>query len=427
MKSYCDRVKFYENATEITFRNGSIEKNHLRASVVGIRACVDGCWYIESYQDASRINKVDLNRVYQEALSKALAIAKRNPRVCPGIVEVNNYQGTFTLGKPDFDENSVEDIVVNYCEEVQAYGVTRCEITILFRDIHRVIESIHGERAEERKFVYEVTAALSIKSLNGRIGFGSKQVHVVAGIVPLEKAVEFVVGEALNRARASLQSKALNPLYVGKYPIVLDPEACSALFHEISHALDAEAMLTIAKGSRIGSPELEVYDDPLTPYSPAARAFDDEGVASKRRMLIEGGVVVDHHHTRKTAYLYGSDPGSAYGLFRPPQAFHTQLVVKEGDWKRSEILEETKKGFAVYGIVMAVLERGYIRLMPEYARRIEGGEEKDFIYVRAVKIPLNRIKTIDAISREQMVRTSIENDRIIAEVSPYIRIEGFVE
>jgi len=75
---------------------------------------------------------------------------------------------------------------------------------------------------------------------------------------------------------------------------------------------------------------------------------------------------------------------------------------------------------------MATLEEGYVRIVPQYSYVIEDGEIKEAIRIREVKIPLAAFRTVSAISKSQKLRVSIEKEWLVAEMSPRIRLEGYV-
>ena len=174
-------------------------------------------------------------------------------------------------------------------------------------------------------------------------------------------------------------------------------------------------------------------DDPLLELSPAKRLFDDEGVSSRAKELVVEGVVKELLHTRASAGKalrvgFNATPGQARGLFHPPKAMHSTLVIAPGDWRLKEIIEETRKGIYVKGLIRAELYEGVVSVIPENAWLIERGEVRDPILLRRIKIPLIKgLRSVDAISRSLKLRHSYEKGHIVAEVSPAIRILGYVE
>ncbi|MEM1917062.1 MAG: hypothetical protein QXU00_07265, partial [Ignisphaera sp.] len=69
----------------------------------------------------------------------------------------------------------------------------------------------------------------------------------------------------------------------------------------------------------------------------------------------------------------------------------------------------------------------YIRFVPEFSYTIENGEFRESIKIREVKVPLQSIKTINAISKDAKIRTSIEKSWLVSEIAPTIRLVAYVQ
>ncbi len=419
MEVYRDRVVFEEIDQLVAYRGGSLEINTLRAHVEGARICKNGCWAIVSQQ-----GEVDRSRI--EELLRKLEAGLGD---CGGLADARLFRGSVELGRGEIDLEALAKEIRGLCSETKVLGISRCEIVVTVKSLRRAIERKNDERAEELRKLVEVEIGVAGVAPSGRIGYGSSFMAAIPwSSDDALKLVDSAMQRALEIMRKSAAAKPLSIYMIGRSTLVLDPMATAALFHEISHLHDPTYSMSIRRvGAQIGPPELEVYDDPRNIESPTIRFFDDEGVATAKRSLIEEGRVVDLHHTRNTAKLYGSEPGSAYGLFSKPIPFHTALVVKPGDWRDTEILEDTQHGIYIEGAAMAVLEPGYIRIVPEAAYVIERGELREAIRVKNVKIPIAKIKTISAISKSHKLRVSYEKNWLVAELAPMIRIEGYVE
>jgi predicted Zn-dependent protease len=418
MAMYRDRVVYSEQVVQVAYREGSVEVNSLSASVGGVRVNRDGCWYIASQQGVD----VDFERLERRVLSIAEASE------CGEFAEAELFRGVVELGKGLPREEEVVNLLKELCQEVKAsYGV-KCEAMAVLRDVTRALARESGEEARERRRIAELELGLLGATPYGHQLFASayhatiswSEQHVL-------KAIDSTFREAVSRIGKGIAVKSLKPYEVGRVTLVLDGIASAALIHELSHLLNP---LYIGSsrllGQRLFPESFELYDDPLAPEAPSMRFFDDEGVVTKRRALVEEGVVRDLHHTRTTSRAFSSEPGSAYGLFTKPTPFHTTLVLKPGDWGDREILEETKRGFLIEGVAMATLEEGYIRIVPQYSFAIENGEIREAVRIREIKIPFAMMRTVSAVSRSQRMRTSIEKNWVVTEVAPRIRVEGYV-
>jgi len=420
MNIYEDKVSLREGYVEIGYRDDSIEINELHSSVLGKRLCLNGCWHITSCQGCNSFNDFpDPSRLTLEILNRE--------GLCKGLADANLFDGKVRLGVNSFDINEVAKLINDLCSELRASGISRCEIIVTFRHIEKTMTNGNSYEAYEERNLVEIDVGL-VSMFRSVPNFGSAfSAAILWKPKEIPKLIEKTVKEAYDSLMKNRNVRVLSPYMIGKNVIILDSKASAALIHEISHLLDPTYAARILKrGVTVAPPEFELIDDPFRHDSPSIRFFDDELVRTQRRHLIEGGRIIDLHHTRGTALHYNSVPGSAYGLFHKPIPFHTTLVLSQGDWRVNEMIEETRSGILINGVALATLEMGYIRLVPQNASIIKHGEIHDNVKVREVKIPLINLKTINAISKELNIRTSKERDCIVTEVAPYIRLEAYI-
>jgi len=420
MNIYEDKVSLREKYVEIGYRDDSIEVNELRSNVLGKRLCLNGCWHITSCQGCGSFND------FPGPSRPTLEILNREG-LCKGLADANLFDGKVRLGVNSFDIEEIAKLIIDLCNELRALGISRCEIIVTFRHIEKTITNSNGYEAYEERNLIEVDVGL-VSMFRSLSHFGSAfTTTILWKPKEISKLIEKTAKEAYNNLMRNKNVRVLSPYMIGKNVIILDSKASAALVHEISHLLDPMyAVRVLKRGVTIAPPEFELIDDPFRYDSPSIRFFDDELVRTQRRHLIEGGRIIDLHHTRSTALHYNSVPGSAYGLFHKPIPFHTTLVLSQGDWRVDEIIEETRSGILINGVALATLEMGYVRLIPQNASVIKHGEVQDNVKVREVKIPLSNLRTINAISKELNIRTSKERDWIVTEVAPYIRLEAYI-
>lgn len=356
--------------------------------------------------------------MFRELESRLRSIHTR----CPGFSDAQLFSGTVSLGSIDRDPVEMLKSASSVCQELTDAS---CEVILNVREIERNIDRF-GDVASERKVIIEVITGVVIRT--PRVSSASAHMSFVGDLSLLrESQIENLIKSCYERAKAMAKSKPLNPLAAGKADVILKPDLAAALFHEVSHLLEGDAINHLRIGTQIGPPELDIIDDPRYVSAASIRLFDDEGVVTHRRTLVESGVVVDLHHTRSTAHILGSTPGSAHGLFHIPRPFHTVLIVKPGDWKDDEIVEETKRGFIAEGLMEASTQGTYIRIVPESVWYVEGGELKEPVRISAIKIPLTKIKTISAMSRSLGTRIAYEKGHLVSEIAPTIRLQAYIE
>jgi PmbA protein len=95
-------------------------------------------------------------------------------------------------------------------------------------------------------------------------------------------------------------------------------------------------------GSAVGSPLLDVADDPLVRRGLGSRLYDGEGMASRRFPLFEGGVLRSYY----VDTYYGRKLGIA-----PTTARSSNLAWRLGPASQQELLRELGEGILVTGFL----------------------------------------------------------------------------
>ncbi len=175
--------------------------------------------------------------------------------------------------------------------------------------------------------VFFVSASVSVKDADGRrpedYSFGGAR---FLGEVP---ATAVVGREAAERAISRLGAKKPPSAVV---TLVIDNRAAGRLMGALAGPLSGASLqqkrsfLEGKLGQAIGSPLLDVVDDPLIPKAFGSRLYDGEGLAAKRRPVFEKGVLrsyyIDTYYGKKLkmAPTSGGTSNLAWTLGAKPQA-----------------------------------------------------------------------------------------------------------
>jgi PmbA protein len=181
-----------------------------------------------------------------------------------------------------------------------------------------------GERVDT---VFFVSASVSVKDVDGRrpedYSFGGSR---FLGEVP---AVGDVGRQAAERAISRLGAKKPPSAVM---TLVVDNRAAGRLMGALGGPLSGASLqqkrsfLEGRLGEAIGSPLLDVADDPLIPKAFGSRLYDFEGLAAKRRPVFEKGVLrsyyVDTYYGKKLkmAPTSGGVSNLSWTLGAKPQA-----------------------------------------------------------------------------------------------------------
>jgi len=179
--------------------------------------------------------------------------------------------------------------------------------------------------------------------------------------------------------------------------VVMNPDFVSLLTHEIlGHPSEADRVLGKEMawaggawwknklGEKIGSENLNVFDDPTIKESLGWYQFDDEGIETKKTTLVEKGVLKNHMQNRETAINFDSIPT---GNMRATNYRFMPLIrmactcIGNGDRNVNEIIKDVKHGYLISNMKIPSIDmkRYNWSISCQYAQRIENGEITDLL------------------------------------------------
>ncbi len=155
----------------------------------------------------------------------------------------------------------------------------------------------------------------------------------------LEQAVE------LASLCSRLPKKSIEP---GRYRVLLSPMVAGNLVEHLAMAASAGSIIfgfsflqARKPGDRIASEELTVLDKPRDTSLPGFTGFDDEGVATRDKPIVEKGVLKTILHNTKTARVLGGETTGNAGWITPHPY---NIEVKPGDHTLDELIEALGTG-----------------------------------------------------------------------------------
>jgi PmbA protein len=154
------------------------------------------------------------------------------------------------------------------------------------------------------------------------------------------------------RTAGMIAKAALNPKpgEAGKFTALLGPLVFADLISHVGMASSAflvdagRSFLAEKIGSEVASGALTLIDDPTLAGSYGARAFDDEGVPTRRNAIIERGILKGYLHNSATARKFGVETTGNAGLIFPHP---WNLIVEPGGKSFEDLLSEIDKGIYV--------------------------------------------------------------------------------
>lgn len=198
---------------------------------------------------------------------------------------------------------------------------------------------------------YVLASTLASQAGETQTGFGFS-----VGRRPRELDVAKAAADAA--ARATRLLGATRPR-TQRLTVVLDPFVTAQFLEVLSRALSGEAVLKGRSffadrvGEQVGSARLTLADDPTDMRAYGATAIDAEGLATRRNVLIDAGVLHGFVHNARSGRQSGAgSTGSAVrgGFKSTPAVGCPALALTPGDRGAAELIAGVDQGVLVQSV-----------------------------------------------------------------------------
>lgn len=155
--------------------------------------------------------------------------------------------------------------------------------------------------------------------------------------------------EAVEKALEKLHG---TPVTTGKYPVIFKPEAFTSILGSFMGIFSGESVdkgLSLLKGKiheKISTENFTLVENPFMEKGSSSRGFDDEGVATTYKKIIDSGVLTTYLHNLKTARKFGAEPtgnGFKSSYAGTVGISATNLYVEKGELSLDEMLKKEKE------------------------------------------------------------------------------------
>jgi len=214
------------------------------------------------------------------------------------------------------------------------------------------LASTTGIRATTRR----TSAFLSVSAIAGEGADTQTGSGFSVGRAPEDLDPDRAATEAVDRAVRMLGAGKARS---GRTTVVFDPRVVSTILSVVSAALSGEAVVKGRSlfagriGESVAAPAVTLVDDPTDPRAFGAAAYDGEGLACRRNVLVEGGVLRRFLFDTVAARRAGTvSTGSAVrgGFSGTPAAGCRALLLEPGSLGPGEILAAVGEGLYVQSV-----------------------------------------------------------------------------
>ena len=388
---YCDVRAEQQIKKSILIENKEIE--HIRNSEdkgIGVRLIKNGAWSFcsitnpKSFDEIKNIlDKTIKNSDYTNSNKKNKINLHNNP--------INKKQINFpVIKKPEIEELTSIGLE---CNEIMmnSPAIIRSVTNPYF-----VTNSKYFVNSEGSKILQNFTDVIMEMVATAHESGITQSVNITEGG---RGGMELIQSKSQQSAKEiSVKASELikaKPVKEEKTTLVMNPDFVSLLTHEIlGHPSEADRVLGKEMawaggawwkgkiGEKIGSENLNVFDDPTIKESLGWYYYDDEGVETKKTNLIENGILKNHMQNRETSEIFNSIPT---GNMRATSYRYMPLIrmactcIGNGDQEVNEIIKDVKNGYYISNMKVPSIDmkRYNWSISCQYAQKIENGELTD--------------------------------------------------
>ena len=290
-------------------------------------------------------NKDELKRFIEEAIAGTRFLAEDEFRTLPD--PSLYFKGeekdlkTFDSGFLSIDPQEKLNAVFNIEKEVLGKDERIISVTASYYDgmSSSVMVTSNGFEGDTARTYYGLNASVSVKGGDAR-----PESYWGESAIFHDKLKAEGIGEiALKRA---LKKIGQTKIESGKMPMVIENRLASQSLGPLISALSGSAIqqknsfLVDKLGEKIGSDKLTLVDDPFIISGRGSRLFDGEGLALKKRVIFEKGVLKSYYIDTYYGKKLKMDPTSGST---------TNLVIEPGDRSMEEMIASLDRGILITG------------------------------------------------------------------------------
>jgi PmbA protein len=217
-------------------------------------------------------------------------------------------------------------------------------------------------------------------------------------------------------ARRTLRKLGARTVASCEVPVVFDPDAARAILGMLAGCVMGSAIwrkssyLVGREGTRVASDLVTVVDDPLIARAPGSRPYDGEGLASRKNLVVEKGILrtylCDSYSARKLGRESTASASRGGGAGVGPST--SNFVLQPGTDSNEAIVKATPRGL----YVTEMMGFGFNAVTGDFSRGaagfwIEGGELAYPVSELTISLNVDDLwQRLDAVGSDLDLRTA---------------------
>lgn len=356
------RADYFDvRSTDVTSTDLEMKNNEVSRAIAGkeVGACVrvlyGGAWGFASTPD---LGEPSLKEAADRAARMARSISEKIGEKST-LAPVSTSNGTAEIPmKKNFLEMNIESklqLLESTYEAVKDYDFI-ANLTSAYRDTYTVEELRTSDGTNIITKTPRVFWELMIVGRkDGDIQSIRRRIANTKGFEAFDGGIEIETArDAVSSLVALLAGKSPPS---GQMPVIADPGLTGVFAHEaVGHASEADLVATGNScfegmiGKKIGNDIVTIKDDATIPGLFGSYIYDDEGVRTRTKVLIDKGILNDFILSRETAAKLGMTPNGgarAESYHYRPIVRMSNTYIERGDATFQEMLEGIKMGIYV--------------------------------------------------------------------------------
>jgi PmbA protein len=348
LKSGAEQVSvsvFDNRSTQIEIRDQKIDSlKESNQANLSISIYVDKKY---SSHSTNRMNREELYRFVEEAIESTRFLASDEYRSLPD-PELYYREGGPSLDIFDTSIDSLDaktkiDLARKVMEEAYGKDERILSVSSYYYDSISggIMVTSNGFRGSSANTGVQLVAEVSVKSNTGR-----PNAYWYESQLFYDKLKKEGIGsKALERALRKSDPRKINS---GLYEVIVENRVAANLLSPLYDSLTGSSLyqkqsfLIGKQGKPVASEMLTAIDDPHIPSAPGSRLFDNEGLKSVKRPIIEKGILKDYYIDT----YYGKKLG-----MKPTSGSSSNVVFETGTRKPEEMVAAMKKGVLITGFI----------------------------------------------------------------------------
>ena len=351
-----DALAIHGTSTTIDVRRGALEQaERAEGTEIGLRVLFGGKQACVSSSDIS-------DRTIAALAERAVAMAREAPNdPYAGLADPDAIAGEWDLAALDLADPAPEPDAATLesdCRAVESAALAAKGITQVEASAGYSARAMHLAASNGFSGGYSRTSrSLSAVAFTGE-GTGMERDWAGESRTYQSDLPDAAGIGTLAADRALSRAGAVKPV-TGTYPVLFDERIASSLIGHLLSAVNGAAIargaswLRDALGQQVLPAGLSVIEDPHRPRIGASRPFDGEGLPTRRRAIVENGILTGWTLDLATGRKLGlpSTANAARGTSAPPSPSTSNIDLTPGTRSRDDLIRDMGTGLLVTSMI----------------------------------------------------------------------------